>query len=455
MTNVNKALETASDPEKLAQAFLKDYFNGKQATYPINPFQMLTDMGVPFVFRPFKNYEGVYIPSEDPDDIPVVAINLKRPIARQRFTAAHELCHHIKDRNSGMMCQIGSRSEMERYAENFAAALLMPIGALTEQVKKYAVNGCVSFDDLLRIAHFFGVSFQSCALRVAYKLNAIDGDTSPKLLTKRITKYAPEKKRILENLENLVLYEGLFLAAANNLILAPSPNISYKFQNEYVYNDSRLEGVELELEQVAEIVTDIRLKKQDSEFCSSKYKDVIEVAGHAAMYQTIFEMAVQDKISIFDSLILNKQLYSCAPFPDEGGKTRDVDTLVLGAKFETVGYLDIYSELLKLEEQVQYIKDYASKINITEYIERAIQIHHRMTVIHPFSDGNGRTSRAFLNLLLIRNKIPPVYVKIENRKEYLSALSVADRTHNFGPLYEVFFKGIMQVHSDLTSFPEL
>jgi len=455
MTNVNKALEMGSDPEKLAQAFLRDYFDGKQATYPINPFQMLTDMGVPFVFRPFKNYEGVYIPPENGDDIPVVAINLKRPITRQRFTAAHELCHHLKDRTAGMICQIRSNAEIEKYAEKFAAALLMPTGALTEQVNKYAINGYVSFDDILRIAHFFGVSFQSCAFRIAYKLNAIDGETSPKSLTKRINKYAPEKKRILENLQNLGLYEDLFLAAANNFILAPSPNISYKFQNEYVYNDSRLEGIEIELEQVAEIVTDIRLKKQDSEFCVSEYKNILEVAGHAAMYQTIFEMAGQDKISIFDSLILNKQLYSCAPFPEEGGKTRDVDTLVLGAKFETIGHQDIYSELLKLEEQVRYIKDHADKINIAEYIERAIQIHHRMTVIHPFSDGNGRTSRAFLNLLLIRNKIPPVYVKIENRKEYLSALSVADRTGDFAPLYEVFFKGIMQVHSDLTSFPEL
>lgn len=97
--------------EKLANVFLKEYFSGRELKFPINPFQMLEDMGIVFIFRPFDKYEGIYIPAADEKDFSVVGINLKRPIARQRFTAAHELCHHLKDANGSFMCTSNPQSK--------------------------------------------------------------------------------------------------------------------------------------------------------------------------------------------------------------------------------------------------------------------------------------------------------------------------------------------------------
>ena len=45
--------------EQLAVIFLREYFSDKEISYPINPFQILTDLGVPFMFRPFNKYEGI------------------------------------------------------------------------------------------------------------------------------------------------------------------------------------------------------------------------------------------------------------------------------------------------------------------------------------------------------------------------------------------------------------
>ena len=59
----------------------------------------------------------------------------------------------------------------------------------------------------------------------------------------------------------------------------------------------------------------------------------------------------------------------------------------------------------------------------------AFEGHFRLTAIHPFADGNGRTARLLMNVMLIRGGYPPVTVRPEDRKTYLDALergSLAD-----------------------------
>ena len=40
--------------DQLANVFLREYYCGKEIIYPINPFQMLTEMKIAFFLRPFK-----------------------------------------------------------------------------------------------------------------------------------------------------------------------------------------------------------------------------------------------------------------------------------------------------------------------------------------------------------------------------------------------------------------
>ncbi len=54
--------------------------------------------------------------------------------------------------------------------------------------------------------------------------------------------------------------------------------------------------------------------------------------------------------------------------------------------------------------------------------EAAVKAHHDLTAIHPFGDGNGRTARLLMNLMLIRAGYPPVAVRPEDRAGYLVSL---------------------------------
>jgi Fic family protein len=52
----------------------------------------------------------------------------------------------------------------------------------------------------------------------------------------------------------------------------------------------------------------------------------------------------------------------------------------------------------------------------------AIEAHERLVSIHPFSDGNGRTARLLMNLILLKADYPPLIVGPEDRPTYISSL---------------------------------
>ena len=54
--------------------------------------------------------------------------------------------------------------------------------------------------------------------------------------------------------------------------------------------------------------------------------------------------------------------------------------------------------------------------------ETAFAAHRRLVAIHPFNNGNGRTARLLMNLILIRGAYPPVAVRPEDRPAYSAAL---------------------------------
>lgn len=80
-------------------------------------------------------------------------------------------------------------------------------------------------------------------------------------------------------------------------------------------------------------------------------------------------------------------------------------------------------------------KDYA------QIVDLAAKASHKLTCIHPFENGNGRTSRLLINFILLRAGLPEIAIK-EDKQKYLQAMSQADK-NDFWPLRKLIIEGLI------------
>ncbi len=93
------------------------------------------------------------------------------------------------------------------------------------------------------------------------------------------------------------------------------------------------------------------------------------------------------------------------------------------------------------DEMEDFIKWYSTAGRNLHPVERAARVQADFVKIHPFVDGNGRTSRLLMNLELMKDGFPPVIVPVEKRIEYYESLDEAHTKNN----YDLFFRLIFVV----------
>jgi hypothetical protein len=75
-------------------------------------------------------------------------------------------------------------------------------------------------------------------------------------------------------------------------------------------------------------------------------------------------------------------------------------------------------------------------------IEKIAAMHAAFERVHPFFDGNGRTGRLLLNLILVRLGMPPAIIYARERTRYMTALARAD-VGDTGALAELLARAVL------------
>jgi Fic family protein len=117
------------------------------------------------------------------------------------------------------------------------------------------------------------------------------------------------------------------------------------------------------------------------------------------------------------------------------GKYRSENVVISGAKHIPPKYYEIGDLMQKL------MAEYQNEWNDYHPVVRATLLHGEFVKVHPFIDGNGRTSRLLLNFELMKNGYPPIIIKNEQRVRYYDVLDLAHTTMN----YELFVKLVSEL----------
>ena len=214
-----------------------------------------------------------------------------------------------------------------------------------------------------------------------------------------LDKYRPLPKEIVTNLhENLIV--------------------------EWTYNSNAIEGNTLTLQETKVALEGITVggKTLREHFEAISHKEAILFIE--ALVQR-GEMLNELDIKSIHALIL-KNIDN-----DNAGKYRQHNVLISGAEHRPVTAIEVPS---KMQAFITWYKTAAMQMHP---VERAARVHVDFVGIHPFVDGNGRTSRLLMNLELMKSGFPPAVLKVEDRLAYYKALDIAHTTGDYEPFIEI------------------
>jgi|GEM_PF-326703 len=159
----------------------------------------------------------------------------------------------------------------------------------------------------------------------------------------------------------------------------------------------------------------------------------LEVIGHKEAIDYIEGLAQKDteinewEIKQIHNLILRKIN------PDEAGSYRTLDVMAAGTNYRYPPHY-LLSQLMR-DFEIWLNSETALKLHPVEY---AAMAHYRFVSIHPFRDGNGRTARLLMNLLLIRAGYPIVVIHNQIRNDYINALVYGQQNQDdLGQLFDL------------------
>ncbi|GBN37702.1 Adenosine monophosphate-protein transferase Fic [Araneus ventricosus] len=127
---------------------------------------------------------------------------------------------------------------------------------------------------------------------------------------------------------------------------------------------------------------------------------------------------ISERLTVFDILEIHKRVLG------------HVDPLSAGTFRRSQVFVGEYvpppaSEVEYLMEQfVEWLQ--SDNMQLLHPVKRAAVVHYRLAHIHPFVDGNGRTARLLMNLILMRAGYPPVIIRKQDRSVYYSTLQMAN-----------------------------
>ncbi|MBP0903767.1 Fic family protein [Mariniflexile gromovii] len=214
-------------------------------------------------------------------------------------------------------------------------------------------------------------------------------------------------------------FERLFDKLKSLNAARPLPNVALQkikeaLTIEWTYNSNSIEGNTLNLRETQLVLQEgITIK-------GKSLREHFEAKNHEHAINYLYTLINPDYVFNGQDVLSLHGLVLRSIEDDFAGRLRNGGVRISGANFippNANKVPDLFDDL------VEYVNSNPQQLNI---VELAAFFHHKMVWIHPFFDGNGRTVRLAMNLILMKAGFPPAIILKNDRKKYYEALNQAN-----------------------------
>ena len=211
------------------------------------------------------------------------------------------------------------------------------------------------------------------------------------------------------------------------------------------HHSTAIEGNTLGQHQVDELL------REGAAIGGKRLEEYLEVKGYADASRWVYGQAMQhdatlERITMFDVREIHRLAMSplwlvippSGAKPTEGpGAFRESEIAAFGVGMKPPSWPQVHGDV------EQWVREANALVARSPgFSEEIARLHCRFEEIHPFFDGNGRTGRLLLNLLLVRIGYPPAIIYANQRSSYLRALQRGDMG-DYGALGELIARAVL------------
>lgn len=190
-----------------------------------------------------------------------------------------------------------------------------------------------------------------------------------------------------------------------------------QFEIEMTYNSNAIEGNSLTLKETYLVIHEGLTIK------GKPLKDHLEAKDHHEALEFLYGLVRHDSQPTLSEHLIRQLHQLVVKKTDEeyAGKYRTSNVFIGGADHTPPDALQVTIEMKKL------MAWFTKERKRLHPVQLAAFLHHKLVYIHPFFDGNGRTARLTMNIILMRAGYPLVVILKNDRKKYYRALAQADK----------------------------
>lgn len=241
----------------------------------------------------------------------------------------------------------------------------------------------------------------------------------------------------LQNLLEKADYYKQKISSARPLAKEELKSLDAYFRIGFTYSSNALEGNTL-------TISETKILLEDGITVGGRpLKDCYEAVGHGCAYDFMLELARQPDMSITEDTIkkLHRLFYQKVDI-DQAGQYRSIQVYISGTDYIPPAPDEIPRLMKHLADQIH------SSQTTLHPVELGAMAHKRLVDIHPFIDGNGRTARLLMNLILVNAgygvvSIPPVW-----RNDYINALTASRRLNDMDIFSKLIAECVIETERD-------